>query len=79
MELLRIYVILCMSLRKIVGSNIRNNRKEKGWSQEKLAGKAKLTSDYVGSLERGQVNVSLDALERICKCLEITITELFIK
>jgi transcriptional regulator with XRE-family HTH domain len=68
-----------MNLRKLVGGNIRLKRKVKGWSQEKLAGKAKLTSDYIGSLERGQVNVSLDSLERICKCLEININELFVK
>jgi len=76
---LRIYVIFMMNLRKLVGNNIRKKRKEHGWSQEKLAGKARLTSDYVGSLERGQVNVSLDSLERISKCLEIPINELFVK
>ena len=60
-----------MMLRKIVGQNIRALRKEKGWTQEKLAWSAKLTSDCLGSLERGTVNVSIDALERIAKSLGV--------
>jgi transcriptional regulator with XRE-family HTH domain len=60
-----------MNLRKLVGRNIRTLRTEKGLSQEKLAWSSKLTSDYVGCLERGQVNVSLDALARIAKSLEV--------
>ena len=60
-----------MNLRKIVGQNIRVLRKEKGLTQEKLAWSVDLTSDYVGNLERGQVNVSLDALGRIAKCLGV--------
>lgn len=66
-------------LRKIVGKNIRALRQEKEWSQEKLAGKAKLTSDYVGSLERGQVNVSLDSLSRIAKVLAVDPSTLLVK
>ena len=59
------------SIRKIIGSNIRSVRKQKQWSQEKLAIHAKLSSDYVGRLERGQVNIGIDALSRVAKCLEI--------
>lgn len=32
---------------------------------------------YMGSVERGEVNISLDNLERISKALEISLAELF--
>jgi len=60
-----------MTLRKRVGANIRALRTAKGWSQEKLAWSSKLTSDYLGSLERGTVNTSLDSIERIAKSLGV--------
>lgn len=66
-------------LQKIVGKNIRTLRQQKEWSQEKLAGKEKLTSDYVGCLERGQVNVSLDALGRLAKSLNVEPSSLLAK
>jgi len=60
-----------MTLRKIIGTNIRNLREAKGWSQEKLSVRSKLSLNFIGSLERGKVNVSADSLERIAKSLEI--------
>jgi transcriptional regulator with XRE-family HTH domain len=79
MILAQIYVIFLMTLRKLVGKNIRLHRKEVGLTQEKLAWSADLTSDYVGSLERGEVNVSIDALERLAKVLKIDAKVLFEK
>lgn len=45
-----------------VGENIRKIRKESGFSQEGLALKAKMDRSYVGRIERGEVNITLDAL-----------------
>ena len=45
-----------------VGKNIRKIRKEKGFSQESLALQAKLDRSYVGRIERGEANISLDVL-----------------
>ena len=66
------------SIRKIIGSNVRAARKQKDWSQEKLAIRAKLSSDYIGRLERGEVNIGIDALARIAKCLEVPFESLSI-
>ncbi|MFC4700819.1 helix-turn-helix domain-containing protein [Glaciecola siphonariae] len=49
-------------LATIVGTNIRQIRKEKGFSQEGLALKAKIDRSYVGRIERGEVNITLEAL-----------------
>ena len=57
--------------RKIVGQKIRAFRKQAGLSQEKLAEKASLSYKYLGEVERGYVNVSLDSLMRIAKALKV--------
>ena len=61
--------------RRIVGQKIRAYRKQAGLSQEKLAEKASLSYKYLGEVERGCVNVSLDSLMRIAKALKIKIAD----
>lgn len=62
--------------RKIVGQKIRAYRREAGLSQEKLAEKASLSYKYLGEVERGYVNVSLDSLMRIAKALKLKVHDL---
>lgn len=64
-------------LRSNVGIQIRGIRKARGLTQEELAEKAELSYKYIGELERGQVNVSLDSLQRIADALEREIGEFF--
>jgi len=45
-------------------------------SQEKLAEKADLSYKYLGEVERGQVNISLDSLTRIAKALGVRVRDL---
>ncbi|GBL02882.1 helix-turn-helix domain-containing protein [Glaciecola sp. KUL10] len=45
-----------------VGAKIRTLRKEKGYSQERLALTAKLDRSYVGRIERGEVNITIETL-----------------
>jgi transcriptional regulator with XRE-family HTH domain len=45
-------------------------------SQEKLAEKADLSYKYVGEVERGYVNISLDSLVRIARALGIRLRDL---
>lgn len=67
---------VAFSYRRIVGQNIRTHRKQAGLSQESLAEKASLSYKYVGEVERGTVNVSLDSLMRIVKVLKIKLGDL---
>ena len=62
--------------RKIIGENVRAARTQMKWSQEKLAARAKLSSDYISTLERGLVNVSVDTLVKIAKAMSIRFAEL---
>ena len=64
------------SHRQIVGQKIRARRKQAGLTQEKLAEKADLTYKYVGEVERGTVNISLDSLVRIAKALRVRLLDL---
>ena len=54
------------------GSRVRELREEKGFSQEVLAQKAGLHRTYVGSIERGERNISLVNIEKIAKALDIS-------
>lgn len=62
--------------RKILGENIRTHRRNMGWSQEKLAEKSDLHHNYIGDIERGEENVSVDALRRIAVALGVRLTDL---
>jgi transcriptional regulator with XRE-family HTH domain len=62
--------------RKILGENIRTHRQAVKWSQEKLAEKADLHRNYIGDIERGEENVSVDALTRIATALKVRLSDL---
>jgi len=66
-----------MNQLEIIGSNIRKIRVKKGLSQEKLAEKANLHRTYIGSIERGERNISVLNLIKIIDSLECNITEIF--
>lgn len=62
--------------RKTLGDNIRAARRKAGWSQEKLAEAASLHRNYIGDIERGEENVSVDTLVRIAEALKVTLEDL---
>ena len=61
---------------KIIGQRIRNYRTQKGLSQEKLAELAGCHPTYIGQLERGEKNATLESVEKI---MDISLSELFDK
>jgi transcriptional regulator with XRE-family HTH domain len=64
-----------MEHRKLVGQNVRRLRNQKGWTQEKLGMRAGVDQGYLGTLERGRVNVSIDTLAKLGKALKVKIDE----
>lgn len=69
--------ILAMNtLNQSFGLQVKRHRKEKGISQEDLASLSGLHRTYIGSIERGERNVSLNNVEKIAISLEVPVTEL---
>ncbi|MFB5762034.1 helix-turn-helix domain-containing protein [Paenibacillus medicaginis] len=66
-----------MSLPERVGNRIRQLRKAKGWTQEQLAEAAGLHYSYMGGVERGDRNISLETLEKIATGLNVPALEMF--
>ncbi len=66
-----------MNPQEIFGHNVRRIRTDRNLSQEALAEKAGLHRTYVGSIERGERNISLNNIVTIAQALNTSIDELF--
>ncbi|RYD01552.1 DNA-binding protein [Desulforamulus aquiferis] len=60
-----------------IGNRLRVLREKKGLSQEALSFNCKLHRTYIGAIERGERNISILSLHKICIALDISISELF--
>lgn len=58
------------------GTNLRRKRKELGISQDKLAVMADIDRSYVGRVERGEVNITLEKAYQLAGILECDVKEL---
>lgn len=56
---------------------VKQIRKNKGLTQEKLAFEANLNRAYIGYIERGERHFSIDAVYRISKALNTPLHEFF--
>jgi transcriptional regulator with XRE-family HTH domain len=59
------------------GQRIKELRRQKGMTQEQLADKAHLHNTYIGSVERGEKNISMINIEKIVKALGVSLSEFF--
>lgn len=62
---------------KEFGNNLRRLRRERGFSQEKLALQAGISKNQIGNIERGEVNITLGTLDVLAKTFNISLKELF--
>jgi transcriptional regulator with XRE-family HTH domain len=62
--------------KKIVAQNVRSLRLARHISQEKLAERSGLHRTYVGSIERGERNISLENIDRLAAALEVAAVDL---
>lgn len=65
------------TIRHRLGKKIRQIRESKKLSQELLAEHSGLHRTYIGSVERGERNLSIDAINKIATALEVNLEELF--
>lgn len=64
---------------KILGQRIRNYRIAKGLSQEKLAELSKCHYTYIGQIERGEKNATIESMVKIASALDVSLSEIFEK
>lgn len=64
-------------VKALFGERVRELRQNKGWSQEEFAAKANLDRSYVGCIERGERNVSIENICKIADALGVSPGSLF--
>lgn len=62
--------------RRLLGEAVRAKRKEAGFSQEKLAENADLSTVFISRIERGVESPSVDNLVKIAKALRVRVWHL---
>lgn len=67
-----------MNIKEKLWGRIRDIRKKKDISQEKLWYSSKLHRTYISDIERGIKNVSVENIEKIATSLWVEIKDLFI-
>ena len=63
------------SLQKRIGAELRKRREALGVSQEGFADRIEMHRAYYSALERGEKNLQLSTLERVCEGLKVKVWE----
>lgn len=58
---------------KIIGKRIKEERRKKGWSQERLSEEIDVTTVYISRIERGASKINLKRLAQISKALDTSV------
>lgn len=61
---------------KAISVKLRTARQERGMTQEDVASKAKLSTNYYARIERAEVSPSVETLEKLVKALKIKSSEI---
>lgn len=64
-------------LAKDIGLLVRKLRAERGLSQEHFASQCGLHRTYVGLIERGQKNITVETTLKITSALELSLSQFF--
>ena len=63
-------------IKQIIGINLRYIRYQSGLSQEKFYANYNMNPKYLASIERGEINMSVEYLYELAKAMKTTICEL---
>lgn len=66
-----------IDVKSLFGKRVRQLRTIQGYSQEEFAHQVGLDRSYMGGVERGERNVSLENIFRIARALGLPLAELF--
>jgi transcriptional regulator with XRE-family HTH domain len=62
--------------RELLGKRIRKFRERRGWSQEEFAHSCEINRSYMGRIERGELNLTLETTKKVAKGLGISVSAL---
>ncbi len=65
-----------LSARLVFANNLRRLRLEQKISQELLAEMSDVHRTYVGSVERGERNISIDSMEKFARALKVPLKDM---
>jgi transcriptional regulator with XRE-family HTH domain len=65
-------------LLKALGQRIRELRTQQGYSQEAFADKCGVHRTFMGTIERGESNLSFQNIHKVAKTLGVTLSSLFL-
>ena len=63
-------------VRKFLGQRLRELRKGKGFSQERLGERSSLSGKFIGEVERGEKSISIDSLYKVSVALAVPLGHL---
>ena len=63
-------------VKRALGRKVREMRTARGWSQEQMGEASDLHWTYVGQVERGERNLTLNSIHSIAKAFKIKISAL---
>lgn len=66
-----------MTIARELGERLRAYRTQRGWSQEELAERSDLHTTYIGQLERGEKNATIESISKVAAALNISLSKLF--
>ena len=65
-----------LTLQQRVGLQVRQLRRERGWSQDTLAHLTHMHRSYPNQIEKGKVDLRLSTLEKLAQVFEMTPADL---
>ena len=68
-----------MDLNIKFGKIIKELRIERGLSQEELGHKAGLHRTYIGMIERGEKNITIENINKLSKALGVPLSSIFLR
>ena len=68
---------MSQDIRKIFALNIKTLREKKGLKKEELSLLLGFDNSYISKLEKGNINITIDKIEKIANHFNIEITKLF--
>lgn len=62
--------------RLLFAARVREERLARGWTQEQLGERCDLSWNYIGQVERGGRNISVDNMHALAEALDMPLAEL---